>query len=306
MKIMCEFTARFCWMNNYRGGNETMSLKIKSIALTVLTGVLFSCGIVFAQDDFGGEAPAGTDTSGPPGQIVFEGSTDASLFVGFYRLNPGDLILVEIITDRTQSHWAMLDDEGFIVIPVLGRIVVAGLTLSETRELLQAHVDEYFQRAWVSCRLQQMGKVKFYVYGDVQQPGFYTANSATTFFDFLQTFGLVSGAAHRRIVHVQSEFGTTLPEPKNLVSDEYEPSNRLIEEALRYFESGEPEKINPKVTIIDPLSFTLEGEIEQKNFYLRYGDVIYVPDPKVTVQVSGFARSGLIEVLPGESWLDIM
>jgi protein involved in polysaccharide export with SLBB domain len=216
------------------------------------------------------------------------------------------MILVEIVTDRTLGYTTMLDDEGYIVIPVIGRIQVAGLTLSETRDLLQSHVDQYYNLAWVSCRLQQMGKVKFYVYGDVRQPGFYTAATATTFFDFLQTFGLVSGADHRRIVHVQSQIGTTLPEPRDLISADYQPANQLIDEALQLLETGDIEEIDPRVTVVDPLTFTLEGQIEQRNFYLKYGDIIYVPDPKVLIQMTGFTRSGDVEVLPGENWIDLL
>ncbi len=260
----------------------------------------------------GGPAPAQDDiaveTTGEAGSapISFEGSDDASLFVGYYRLNPGDTIFVEIISDRGLAYTTMLDDEGYIVLPVLGRLYIADLTLSEVREFLQGHVDEYYQRAWVSCRVQQLGLVKFYVYGAVDEPGFYTATSATTFFDFLQTFGIASETEHRRIVHVRGEIRAALPEPRNLIFEEYRPADELIDESLAFLASGDTEKIDERVTLVDPLKFTLEGEIEQRNFYLGYGDVIYIPDPVIIVQLEGFTRPGDVEVLPGETWADLI
>ena len=99
---------------------------------------------------------------------------------------------------------------------------------------------------------------------------------------------------------------TAIPEHSDLLAPLGEPINELIEESLRKFKAGDIEDIDPRVTIIDPLVFTLHGEIEQRNFYLELGDVIYVPDPAITVSLDGFRRSGAVEVLPGESWADIM
>jgi len=255
-------------------------------------------------DDVGGTGtqPDGRTTS----PIMFDSGEDASLFVGYYRLNPGDTIQVEIITDVTRSYQAMIDDEGYIAIPVLGRVRIADLTVSETRVTLQELADEYYLRAWVTCQVVMLGKVKFYVYGDVDVPGFYTASGATTFFDFLQKFDIASDTEHRRIVHVRGERSSALPEPVDLLGNTAEPSTALIDEALDLFRANKPDEINPAITIVDPMDFTLEGEIEQRNFYLEYGDVIYIPDPEVLVSLQGFRRPGPYEVLPGENWSDLV
>jgi protein involved in polysaccharide export with SLBB domain len=261
-------------------------------------------------------APAqdtGTETeSAEPGVdtgIEFETGEDASLFVGLYRLNPGDTIRVEIVTRIVSARDTMIDDEGYIAIPVVGRVRVADLTLTEARDEIQKLADEYYVSAWVTIQLTQLGRVKFYVYGDLEDPGFYTASGATTFFDFLQRFNLTTDLSHRRIVHVRGERSAALPEPRNLITrmDENEiPSSDLIRESLRLYESGRADEIDERVTIADPVRFTFEGEIEQRNFYLEYGDVIYVPDPEVLVSIEGFRREGEYEVLPGENWSDLI
>jgi protein involved in polysaccharide export with SLBB domain len=275
--------------------------------LTALAMALILLGTfdASAQDE---EITVPSPAEGPPAieTITFEGNEEPSLFVGYYRLNAGDTIRIELITTETVYRNAMIDDEGYIVFPVLGRVLVADMTLTEARDALQELADLYYRQAWVTCQVVQLGRVKFYVYGDVVRPGFYTASGATTFFDFLQRFGLASATDHRRIVHVQGERATTLPEPRNLIDEEETPASYLISQSLALFATGDIEKIDPRVTIVDPLDFTLEGEIEQRNFYLEYGDVIYVPDPETLVSIEGFRRPGEYEVLPGEGWTDLM
>lgn len=250
-----------------------------------------------------------SESGGEAAGIDFEAGEDTSLFVGHYRLNPGDTIRVEIIRRAIIARDAMIDDEGCIVIPVLGRVRVADLTLTEARDEIQKLADEYYVSSWVTVQLLQLGKVKFYVYGDIENPGFYTAGGATTFFDFLQRFELTTEMSHRRIVHVRGERSAALPEPRNLITridEEDIPSSDVIRESLLRYETGDTEEIDPRVTIVDPVEFTIEGEIEQRNFYLEYGDVIFVPDPEVLVSMEGFRRGGEYEVLPGETWSDLI
>jgi len=262
-------------------------------------------GALLAQEEDSG-IPIENAQPSPAESITFEGTEDSSLFVGFYRLNAGDTIHVEIITDLIRGFDPMIDDEGFIAMPIIGRVQVADLTVTEARQALQDLVDRYYVKAWVTCRVVQIARVKFYVYGDISQPGFYTASGATTFFDFLQRFGLAGREDHRRIVHVRGQRSTALPEPMDLIGEPREPSSALIDRSLELWESGQADRIEPRVTITDPLDFTMQGEIEQRNFYLEYGDVIYVPDPGVLVSIEGFRRQGQYEVLPGETWSDLI
>jgi protein involved in polysaccharide export with SLBB domain len=214
---------------------------------------------VSAQDESGGVGTdMGAPTDGSGQEIVFEGSEDTSLFVGFYRINSGDTVKVEIMTSTVRTYMCMISEEGNLTIPVIGPVKVSGLTSSEARDELQKLVDQYFQRAWVTVQVAQLGKVKFYVYGDVPKPGFYTAGGATTVFDFLQIFGLASTRGHRRIAHVRGTPYLALPDQENLLSPVETPLRELIDDALKAYASGETESIDPRVTIIDPLAFALQ------------------------------------------------
>lgn len=63
-----------------------------------------------------------------------------------------------------------VNPEGNIVLPAVGPIKVGGLTLEETRKLLQTSADKVFKNTTVECKLLSF---KFTVIGEVRIPGTY-------------------------------------------------------------------------------------------------------------------------------------
>jgi polysaccharide biosynthesis/export protein len=63
-----------------------------------------------------------------------------------------------------------VNPEGNIVLPVIGSVKVSGLSLTETRKLLQSSVDKVFNNSTVECKLLSF---KFTVIGEVRSPGTY-------------------------------------------------------------------------------------------------------------------------------------
>ena len=63
-----------------------------------------------------------------------------------------------------------VNSEGNIVLPAVGPIKVEGLTLEETRKLLQTSADKVFKNSTVECKLLSF---KFTVIGEVNAPGTY-------------------------------------------------------------------------------------------------------------------------------------
>lgn len=63
-----------------------------------------------------------------------------------------------------------VNSEGNIVLPVVGAIKVEGLTIEETRKLLQVSADKVFKNTTVECKLLSF---KFTVIGEVRTPGTY-------------------------------------------------------------------------------------------------------------------------------------
>jgi len=62
----------------------------------------------------------------------------------------------------------VVNREGNITIPVVGTIKLGGLTLEETRKLVQTFVDKVFNNSTVECKLRSF---KVTIIGEVKSPG---------------------------------------------------------------------------------------------------------------------------------------
>ncbi len=88
-----------------------------------------------------------------------------------------------------------VNSEGNIVLPVVGPIKVGGLTLEESRKLLQTSADKVFMNATVECKLLNF---KFTVLGEVKAPGTYiNYNNYLTVFEAIGRAGGMSDFGRR-------------------------------------------------------------------------------------------------------------
>ena len=81
-----------------------------------------------------------------------------------------------------------VNSEGNIILPAVGPIQVAGLTLEDTRKLLQASADKVFNNATVECKLLSF---KFTVIGEVRAPGSYI--NYNNYLTILEAIGRAGG-----------------------------------------------------------------------------------------------------------------
>jgi polysaccharide export outer membrane protein len=81
-----------------------------------------------------------------------------------------------------------VNPEGNIILPAVGPIKVEGLTLEETRKLLQTAADKVFKNSTVECKLLSF---KFTVIGEVRAPGTY--NNYNNYLTVLEAIGRAGG-----------------------------------------------------------------------------------------------------------------
>jgi len=81
-----------------------------------------------------------------------------------------------------------VNPEGNIVLPAVGSLKVAGLTLEETRKLLQASAEKVFTNSTVECKLLSF---KFTVIGEVRSPGTYV--NYNNYLTVLEAIGRAGG-----------------------------------------------------------------------------------------------------------------
>jgi polysaccharide export outer membrane protein len=117
-----------------------------------------------------------------------------------------------------------VNPEGNIILPVIGHVKVSGLTLYETRKLLQISADKVFNNSTVECKLLSF---KFTVIGEVRLPGTYiNYNNYLTVLEAIGRAGGIDDFGRRdKILVVRPIDGGTKTytlnlQDKNLLSNE--------------------------------------------------------------------------------------
>ena len=133
-----------------------------------------------------------------------------------------------------------VNPEGNIVLPAVGPLKVAGLTLEETKKLLQSSADKVFKNSTVECKLLSF---KFTVIGEVKAPGTYiNYNNYLTVLEAIGRAGGLGDYGNRdRVLVVRSQekgsktFRLNLQDKNILSSEAYFllPNDVVIVEPLK-------------------------------------------------------------------------
>lgn len=200
-----------------------------------------------------------------------DGPVDAS-----YRLGPGDRMVLIITGDVELAHELDVTREGFIVIPQVGQIGVANLTLGELEDLLFVRLGRAYSgirrgagaTTRFSVSISRLRSNQVFVTGDVVAPGSYRVTSAGTALTALYAAGGPTAQGSLRAVEVRR--GGVL------------------------------------VSSLDVYDYLLRGD-GAKDVRLRQGDVVFVPVHGRRARIFGaVARPAVYEVNAGESLADVV
>jgi protein involved in polysaccharide export with SLBB domain len=97
-----------------------------------------------------------------------------------YILGAGDGLIINLWGGMSQSFPRTVDREGKIVLPEVGAVLVAGLSMGHAQELIQRELGKQFRDAKVAITLSRLRAIRVYVVGDVQRPGAYDLSSLAT------------------------------------------------------------------------------------------------------------------------------
>ncbi|MCB9201501.1 MAG: polysaccharide biosynthesis/export family protein [Flavobacteriales bacterium] len=154
-----------------------MNFKNLLLVLLVSSSVFFSCvsteEFVYLQD--------AENNKEYPNNYFFE-----------VHFKPDDLLVITVNSEEPQATIAfnppqiqsinqspsnqiqntyLVDQQGYIQFPIIGKIKVEGLTRNQLHELLEKKVSEYIKDPIISVRLSNF---KYSVTGEVTKPGTYT------------------------------------------------------------------------------------------------------------------------------------
>ena len=193
-----------------------------------------------------------------------------------YRLGPGDALVLILTGDVEAAHQLSITREGFVLIPQVGQIYLANLTMEQARSLLfdrlgraysgirrGAGATTHFELSVASVRAVQV-----FVIGEVSQPGAYQISALGTALTALYTAGGVTEQANLRAVDIRRE--------------------------------------GRSVATFDLYDYLLEGDT-RNDIRLENGDVVYVGLRERRVKVSGSVRrSAWYDVASGESLREVL
>tara|TARA_B000000532_G_scaffold243905_1_gene241435 strand:+ start:1844 stop:3664 length:1821 start_codon:yes stop_codon:yes gene_type:complete len=179
-----------------------------------------------------------------------------------YTLDAGDILNIQLIGQIDFIDMFPVNRDGSLNIPDVGKINVAGLTLSEASSLIKSTVDSVFLGTEAYVTLDQIRDVNILVSGNAKNPGVYTLTGNSNILHALTMAGGVNEYGSYRVI--------------NLVR------NGEVLETL------------------DIYDILIDGNYSLKK-RLRSGDVVFVESRKKTITIDGAVRRPAIyEVKDGE------
>jgi protein involved in polysaccharide export with SLBB domain len=193
-----------------------------------------------------------------------------------YRVGPEDELILVLTGDVELAYRLLVAREGWVAIPDLGRVDVAGLTLAELRQRLTRRLSTVYSgltgdanaTTFLDLSLGLVHTNTVYVIGEVERPGAYEVSSLATVFAALYAAGGPKRSGSFRQIRV----------------------NR-----------GEETRAT-----VDLYDYLLDGRGSGAT-HLEHGDVVFVPVAQRRVEVDGaIVRPAIYELSEGDDLGDVL
>jgi polysaccharide export outer membrane protein len=193
-----------------------------------------------------------------------------------YRLGAGDQLVLILTGDVESAHELNVTREGFVVIPQVGQIHVANLTLGDLENLLFARLGRVYSgvrrgpgaTTKFSISVARLRNIQVFVLGDVHSPGSYTISGAGTAISALYAAGGPTAQGTLRSVLVR--------------------------------------RGNALASTLDLYDYLLRGDASN-DVRLESGDIVFVPPRGLRARVVGeVVRPATYELKASESLADLI
>ena len=185
-----------------------------------------------------------------------------------YMLDVGDILQIQLVGQNDYIEDFLINTDGSINLPDIGKIVVAGLSLNDTSQLIKSKVNSAFIGTEAFITLSEIRDVNILVTGNAQNPGIYTLTGNSNILHAISAAGGIS------------EFGSL--REINLLRD-----NIIIES-------------------LDVYDLLIEGQYNLKK-RLRSGDVVFIEARKNIVTIDGaINRPAMYEAFDDQKLISII
>ena len=191
-----------------------------------------------------------------------------------YTLTIGDQLIVraqnvEEISDRPYR----IDSEGFVTLPLAGKVQVANKTLEQVEADLIKRLSEYVKNPLVSVTVVQYHSEPVFLVGAFKSPGIYPLQGRRTLIEMLTAVGGIQpNASHRIKVTRRLEAGKI---PLSTAFDDTEHRTSVVE---------------------IPISSLQQNISPEEDITLAPFDVISVEHAEVVYMTGEIARPGSLEI----------
>jgi polysaccharide export outer membrane protein len=194
---------------------------------------------------------AAAQTPQPPSASAPQPALNSASAAGFssvrpdYTLGPNDQILVRAPqADEINERPFRVDADGFINLPIVGRVRAGGLTVQALEAEIAGRLREYIRDPQIVITMTQFRSDPVIVNGAFRVPGLYPLSGRRTLIELLTAVGGLMPNASRRIkVTRHTEYGT-IPLPNAVESADKKTST--VEISLQSL----TEQINPAEDIV--------------------------------------------------------
>lgn len=167
------------------------------------------CTALFAQ-----ELPPAKPAAGPAQPAAPAPESPAGRLRPNYELGPGDQILIRAFEmEEISERPYLIDGDGAINLPQLGRLPVSGLTLERVEGLLVERMRSFVQRPQATVTIVQFRSEPVFFVGAFKAPGIYPLQGRRTLVEVLSTIGGLQPNASRRIKITRRKEMGPLPLP---------------------------------------------------------------------------------------------
>jgi polysaccharide biosynthesis/export protein len=193
-----------------------------------------------------------------------------------YRLGPGDQLVLILTGDVESTMNLEVAREGFVLIPQVGQIYVANLTLAQLEDLLYTRLGRVYSgirrgpgaTTRFSVTISRLRTNQIFVLGDVERPGSYQVSSAGT--------------------SIAALYAAGGPTPNGS------------------FRNVEIKRANRVVSSLDLYDYLLRGDAS-RDARLETGDIVFVPPRGLRVRIVGeVIRPATYELKPTETLADLV
>jgi protein involved in polysaccharide export with SLBB domain len=193
-----------------------------------------------------------------------------------YRLGPGDVLVLILTGDVEQAYTLNVTREGFVVIPQVGQVYVANLTVGQLEDQMYTRLRRVYSgirrgpdgRTKFQISVSRLRNIQVYVVGDVVRPGAYQISGAGTVLTALYSAGGPTANGSFREVDVRR-------------------GDKLV-------------------SSLDLYDYLLQGK-NASDVRLQNGDVVFVPVHSGFVKLAGeVSRPAVYEMRPQETLRDLL